>query len=265
MCPIGGRLVASTFTGSGGLLSRARLVCHCLLIEGAHGLILCDTGFGTADLAAAKQRLGGFFVLSTGLVLDPGQTALAQIKALGFRPEDVRDIVVTHLDLDHAGGLSDFPKARVHVHRTEHAAAHLPQGFIASQRYKPVQWAHGPDWRLYETAGDRWLGFEAVRLLSPLDDVLLVPLQGHTRGHSGIAVRDERGWLLHAGDSYFDEREVADPPYCPPAIAAYQRLMATDDGLRRRNQERLRGLHHEHPEIRLFCAHSAAELKQLTE
>jgi hypothetical protein len=42
MCPIGRRLV----NGTGGLFQRARMVCHCLLIETGDGLALVDTGIG---------------------------------------------------------------------------------------------------------------------------------------------------------------------------------------------------------------------------
>lgn len=42
-----------------------------------------------------------------------------QIDGRSYRIEDVRHIVLTHLDLDHAGGLPDFPHAKVHVHATE--------------------------------------------------------------------------------------------------------------------------------------------------
>jgi len=45
---------------------------------------------------------------------------------LGFDPADVRDIVLTHLDLDHAGGLIDFPWARVHVYAEELRALQSP-------------------------------------------------------------------------------------------------------------------------------------------
>ena len=46
-----------------------------------------------------------------------------QVEALGYSARDVRHIVVTHLDPDHAGGLSDFPDAEVHIFRAEHKAA----------------------------------------------------------------------------------------------------------------------------------------------
>ena len=40
-----------------------------------------------------------------------------------IQPGDVRHVLLTHLDRDHAGGIPDFPKARVHVHRKEHEMA----------------------------------------------------------------------------------------------------------------------------------------------
>jgi glyoxylase-like metal-dependent hydrolase (beta-lactamase superfamily II) len=44
---------------------------------------------------------------------------LEQVKQLGFSPRDVRHIVLTHLDSDHAGGLENFPEAHVHVLEAE--------------------------------------------------------------------------------------------------------------------------------------------------
>ncbi len=101
--------------GHSGVLRTARLVCHCLLLEVEDGLVLVDTGLGTADLAQPRRRLGPMWLLYSRPLIDPGQTALAQVRRLGFAAADVRHIVLTHLDLDHAGGLSDFPTAQVHV------------------------------------------------------------------------------------------------------------------------------------------------------
>ena len=51
------------------------------------------------------------------------ETAAHQIAALGYSLDEVRHIVLTHLDLDHAGGMADFPRAQVHVLAAEHNAA----------------------------------------------------------------------------------------------------------------------------------------------
>ena len=60
--------------------------------------------------------------------------------------------------------------------------------------------AHQPKLELYDYTGESWMGFDAIRLpFKP--EMWLVPLFGHTRGHCGIAIQTESGWLFHAGDA----------------------------------------------------------------
>lgn len=261
MRPFGGGLLS----GSGHPFKAAELVAHCLLIETpADGLVLVDSGFGTDCVARPAAVLGRSFLLSTRPRLDLGETALHQVRALGHAPEDVRHIVLTHLDLDHAGGLADFPHATVHLHETEFAAATAPRTLGERQRYRAGQWAHGPDWATYATGdGERWYGFDAVRELRGLPaDILLIPLAGHTRGHTGVAVRTGDRWLLHAGDAYFFRGEV-DPvtPHCTPGLKFFQTIVQADGTARHRNQARLQGLAADHgAEIDIVSAHDPAEL-----
>jgi glyoxylase-like metal-dependent hydrolase (beta-lactamase superfamily II) len=252
MCPGAGRV---------GLLPR-ELVAHCLLVESNDRLVLVDTGFGVDDLQQGARRLGPVSLL-LGLRRDQTSSAWHQVGSLGHRPEDVSDIVVTHLDLDHAGGLADFPAARVHVHARELSAARQPSP-RERMRYVPAQWAHGPRWQEHLEGGDTWFGFASVTAVS--DDVLMVPLAGHTRGHCGVAVRRPGGgWLLHAGDAYFHVGDVEVPRRCPAGLRAFQRFMAVDNAARVRNLERLQALHHAHgDEVTVFCAHDKVELEALS-
>ena len=80
----------------------------------------------------------------------------------------MRHIVLTHLDFDHAGGLPDFPEAKVHVHAKEKDAALARVTFNQKQRYRSVQFAHGPAWETYEALGEPWKGVPAVRQLEGL-------------------------------------------------------------------------------------------------
>ena len=190
-------------------------------------------------------------------------TALAQLPGLGIDPSAVTDVVLTHLDLDHAGGLADFPRARVHVHATELAAATHPR-WDERMRYVPAQWAHGPQWVEHAEDGEEWFGFEGVAVIG--DDVLLVPLPGHSRGHSAVAVRRPggEGWLLHAGDAYFFHGDKDTPRSCPPALRLFQRALAADDRRRADNLARLQTLHADHPgEVHVFCAHDVQEYDAL--
>jgi glyoxylase-like metal-dependent hydrolase (beta-lactamase superfamily II) len=127
-------------------------------------------------------------------------------------------------------------------------------------RYRPMQWAHGPRWRPRRAEGERWEGFDAVSTVA--GDVLMLPLHGHSRGHCGVAVRAPSGWLLHAGDAYFNRGEVhATPPTCPPFMSLFQKLTQTDGAQRMANQGRLHALAAARgTEIRIFSAHDPDEL-----
>src|SRR3954454_2491602 len=109
-----------------GLSIRGRqLICRCLLVETpASGLVLVDTGLGTADHRAPSSRLGVAFARGYARPRpEPALAAVEQIRAAGLDPADVRHVVLTHLDIDHVGGLSDVPQATVHVHAAELEAA----------------------------------------------------------------------------------------------------------------------------------------------
>lgn len=264
-CPAGGRL----FDGVSDA-PVAQLVCHCLLIESDAGLVLVDTGFGLRDVADPDDRLARFFRLLNRPQLRDDETAYRQIEALGLDPRDVRHILVTHLDFDHAGGLEDFPNATVHLLAAERDAAQARRGgaFVGSRRYRPRQWDEVAHWQTYQPGeGERWYGFDAVRSLAGLPpEILLVPLRGHTWGHSGVAIDTPDGWLLHAGDAYFHHGEIGGSDYhCPPGLRAYQTLMEVDRDARVANQWRLRRLAADHGEqVRLFCAHDVVEFELLS-
>jgi glyoxylase-like metal-dependent hydrolase (beta-lactamase superfamily II) len=251
MCQRGARML----TGAGGLLAPARLVCHCLLIEGAEGLVLVDTGFGLDDVRNPRQ-LGLVFNAVVGLRPQAAEAAITQIRELGLDPHDVRHIITTHLDLDHAGGLPDFPDAEVHLLGRELRAA-LQPSWRDRLRYVAAHWAHGPRWVQHDAGGEQWQGFDSVRILPGSDaEILLVPLHGHTHGHTGVAVRDGDGWLLHCGDAYFHHGEVATPPHCPAGLAALAAFDQVDAAARRGNVERLRELAARHSDnVKLICSH----------
>lgn len=262
MCPMGGRL----FDGVSPTLGPATLVCHCLLVETNDGLTLVDTGFGLGDVAHPRQRIPAFFRLLNRPKLKEELTARRQIEALGFKAGDVRHILLTHLDFDHAGGIGDFPNAKVHVFRDEYEQAQKPGGFIQNRRFRPQQWGAHQTWNRYSVNGETWFGFEAVRNLEGLPpEILMVPLVGHTLGHCGIAVKEDNGgWLLLAGDAYFHHEEMRAIPHPPKGAKLYERMMDSDRKKRLWNQLRLRHLIGTHQgEVTVACSHDATEFERL--
>ena len=242
---------------------RGRLAIHVLAIEtDRDGVIVVDTGYGTAAVADPSLVPAGFRFLSRPQ-LSREATALGRLEALGFAASDVRHVVVTHLDLDHAGGLRDFPGAVVHLHARELDAARRRPTWRERQRYLPYQ-IEGVEFVAYDEAGDDWLGLEAVRELRGVSaEIALVPLFGHSRGHSGVAVRDGDGWLLHAGDAYFHHSELNDPPAGTRPLNAFQKVAQIDGAARLANRDRLGALARERRgEVEIFCAHDPVELER---
>ena len=251
LCPHGQRFV----NGTGSPFRRARLICHALLLELPDGLALVDGGLGTGDLAD-PDRLGRSWVRQAAPRLDPAEPALAQVQALGFAATDVRHLIMTHLDLDHAGCVPDFPWATVHVHARELTAAHARPTALARRRYVPQQIPDVARARTYDDGGETWRGLDGARMLDDRDpDVLLVPLPGHTDGHCGVAVRSDHGWLLHAGDSFFFHGQLEARPHAPLALRYFQGRADTDRAARRSNQARVRELALAHPDVRVFSGH----------
>jgi glyoxylase-like metal-dependent hydrolase (beta-lactamase superfamily II) len=170
----------------------------CLLVETDEGPVLVDTGLGLHDYDHPSP-LVRFFIADFGIHMDPELSAARQVARLGYKPEDVRYIVMTHLHFDHAGGLPDFPNAWVHVYRPEYAAMRKPRSWVELAYNKP-DFTHGPKWVFHDKPDAKWYDFDAIRLDFDLE-MYLIPLTGHTRGHCGVAIRAGGGWLFHCADA----------------------------------------------------------------
>ncbi len=262
LCPISGTFI----NGSSTPLGFEDIPCHCLLIETNDGLVLVDTGFGLDQVTKPLRHLGGALALLRPK-LDPEQTAVRQVQALGFSPKDVQHIVLTHLDIDHGGGVPDFPHATVHLYRPEYDAATNRKPFSKEDvRFIPQKWMAKNRWQPWDATGEAWFGFDSVKPLSDLtEDLLLIPLTGHSPGHAGVAVRTKDHWLLHAGDAYYYRNELElDGTPAPPVIKNFQRLSAHDFDELLANRRRLRELIHAHADdVTVFGSHDMGEFCEL--
>lgn len=181
------------------------LTCRCLLIETDKGLILCDTGLPSlknlSNLAQLKLKV-------MQAKVEPFEQCTEKIKNLGFNPQDIRHIILTHLDIDHAGAISEFPWAEIHLHQQESTYFnHISLNY--KFRYFKELLPHGLKVKTYNVFGEKWNDFEAVQPITGLkDEILLVPLLGHSKGHSGIAIKTKTQWILHSGDAFYFQEDL---------------------------------------------------------
>lgn len=239
------------------------LVAHVLLVETGEGLVLVDTGFGLADIAAPGSRLGpSRHVIRP--VLDPEETSARQVERLGYDRAEVRHIVLTHFDLDHIGGLADFPDAAVHVTTAELDGAVRRPSLTERQRFRPAQWAHGPRFVEHSPAGEPWRGFAAAQPLAEVDPgIVLIALPGHTRGHLAVAVEAGGRWILHAGDAFYTEGTIDGSGSTPVQLRLMERLMAFDARQVRDNHARLSELWREaDDDLLIVSAHDPELLRR---
>src|SRR5450759_1088582 len=254
MRPRGAKLVARDL---------AEVSSNCLLLETEDGLVLIDTGLGMQDMEDPRRLGRSNAILNAQQDMD--KAAFRQVRRLGLRTDDVRHIICTHLDRDHAGGLPDFPDASVHVLAAERDAALDPRGLGEKDRYRPCHFEHGPKWVAHEWAAsaEQWFGMDCLRALEGLPPgIAMVPLPGHTRGHCGVAVDTGAGWLFHCGDAFYVASELDTSKGAPLDVRCFRRLAHEDFGSAMEQISRINtALDRADGQVEAICSHDPGGLR----
>ena len=170
-------------------------------IEHPEGVIVVDTG--AAAHLKSLPRWHPYFQLSVRFDIEPEQEVGPQLRSRGIAPRDVRTVVLTHMHIDHDGGLAHFPLSRILVNGAELARAAGVRGALLG--YLPNRW---PKW--FDPAPLAWEPtscgpFTRNAPLTAAGDVVAVPTPGHTPSHLSVIVRDGERQLMIAGDSSYLE------------------------------------------------------------
>jgi N-acyl homoserine lactone hydrolase len=163
-----------------------------VVASGEH-VVLVDTGFPEAyyEDADAAGRRDGLDAFGRLVSIDSENRPAAQLALLGLAPGDVTELVLTHGDVDHVGGVDAFIDATVVVSSAEHVAG--PPRYHGDLR--PLAWPR--DCRLVD--GDE--------LLAPGLTLLSTP--GHSPGHLSLLVElDETGSVVLACDAISRQAEL---------------------------------------------------------
>lgn len=236
-------------------------VNHVLLVETNNGLVLVDSGFGIKDVAR-PERVGPLRHLLKS-VISESETAARRIEQLGFSRDDVRHIIVTHFDLDHTGGLADFPHAKVHTTSAEGFAITRPRTCKERLRYYGTQLDHKPHLVQHDPVGEKWRGFAAAKELDQIaPGIVLLSVPGHTRGHAAVAVDAGRRWILNVGDLIYHPATIDKQRKQPPWLPGLYAFNAHSFRQVRDNQARLTELYERaDPDLMIMCSHSAEHME----
>ena len=153
------------------------------LIDTGDEVILVDTGLpsGTPEEVPDEESLA-----YTGEDICSYMEAFA---ALGYRPEQVTKILLTHKHADHSGELHSFPNAKIYVNADEMGVDELKN----IPNLVPVHFTDGP-----------YFNFPASQKIA--DGIFFIKAKGHTNGNSLIVAEKEGKFYMFQGDiTYVDE------------------------------------------------------------
>ena len=189
------------------------------LIDTGDEVILVDTGLPAGTPEEKPDETSPAF---TGKDICTYMEAFA---ALGYKPEQVTKILLTHRHSDHSGELRSFPNAKIYVNADEMAADEL-QGI---GNLVPVSFTDGPY-------------YEFPECQKICDGITFIKAKGHTNGNSIIVVENDGLFYMFHGDiTYVDEALYADK-----LSIVYDDLAAA-----RETQDRVRAFIRNHPTV--YC------------
>jgi glyoxylase-like metal-dependent hydrolase (beta-lactamase superfamily II) len=185
------------------------LPIYAWLIEHPEGLIVVDTG-ETARVAEPGYfpRWHPYFRFGLREWVQPKQEIGPQLRALGFSPQDVRWVVLTHFHTDHVGGVGHFPASEILATQTDYAHSRGLPGSVRG--FLPQRW---PEWfapTLVEYRDGPFESFAESTTLTAAGDIHLIPTPGHTPGHMSVALEDGKHVIVFAGDASYTERNMVD-------------------------------------------------------
>jgi len=170
--------------------NRVSLVARVLLIRSETRSILVDVGPGQRWDEKPRELYA----------IDPKVSLGAALQEIGVQPEDISDVVISHLHWDHAAGLScegtkgpelSFPNATHHLQRRHWKWAHSPAEYDR-RAYRAV------DLDLLEASGQLHFVEGHTELI---EGVTLLPCEGHTVGQQLVRIEGEGESLLYCGDA----------------------------------------------------------------
>jgi N-acyl homoserine lactone hydrolase len=141
------------------------------LIVHPNGLALFDTGMKLDNWPPQFRPDGD---------QQPEQMIDKQLRTLGYGPDDIKYVIMSHLHLDHAGGMPLFPRATFIVRKSELRAAWWPERFQVHYIFEDYK----------ETRGFTYIELDDTEAFDVFQDgsVICIDTKGHSQGHQSLVI-----------------------------------------------------------------------------
>lgn len=239
---------------------RVTLPVSAYLIEHPRGLVLVDAGWcrdispeGVYDAKAARAVLGGQLAAFYRPALGPGQAVHEQLAALGIRPQDLKLVIVTHLDPDHVSGVRHVAGAKRIIMPEDEYFWSCRTVYKLRQPWK--LWIDLPTERVF------YRGFPDVPNSWAIDvfsdgSLYMVNLPGHTDGMAAVVAVNGRRFALMCADAAYTRRAWEGD--AAPGFGF-------DAGLQRKSLEWVRHMSRRPGCAGVFASHDATVMPQIVE
>lgn len=171
-----------------------------------NGLILVDT---CINWEQAHQHDGFYnhnYMLSrlfnerNEYKLLPEQELQVQVERLGYKPDEIKTVFLTHVHDDHAGGLRNLPDAKVVLNKND-----WERGTLYPYSFELVK----DNLELFTFDSLPLNGFSKSLDYFGDGSVVLLPTPGHSPGHTAVLLKTENHYVLFAGDTPYTLRHMS--------------------------------------------------------
>ncbi|MEX0620714.1 MAG: N-acyl homoserine lactonase family protein [Solirubrobacterales bacterium] len=216
------------------------------------GNILIDTGLHPSIASDPSENLGRLGAWMCQPEQEAGMDVPARLRERGIGPSAIRLVLLTHLHLDHASAIADFPESTFIVSEPEWKEA--TSGLLPILRaYRRQQYDYAFDFRTVNFDGANVSSYSSFgRTLDLFGDgsVRLASTPGHTAGHMSVIVRLRNSDLVIAGDALFREEQLRPEADSPGRMQ--------DSHNYRRSLQEIRLFHAQYPEAVITPGHDPA-------
>jgi N-acyl homoserine lactone hydrolase len=222
------------------------------------GPVLVDTSFHPSVAARPAANLGRIVTALGRPRVVPGRDLSTQLRERGVDPRQVGTVLLTHLHIDHASGISEFPNATFVLSKAEWRAA-IGERRPLLQGYLPRHYDYLFDYRTIDFDGpliSSYASFGRTFDLFGDGSIRVAFTPGHSAGHCSVIARLRERDFVIAGDAVYTSAQIEGAPIPP---------RPHDEHQWKRSLRELRQFDRTYPQAVVVPSHDRAALEQLDE